>query len=162
MDIFLLVQSAKLQNNVKERSMNHQHCLRDPAVSARFLHHLEADNTEGIQNNRLPSSQVLKQLCQALNTLNFLTQTKTFSSTIKTAVYVGVSSVNTNIKFSYSSAIGLRLASKAHLKWRKVFSFNSFYVWGGVGGKKGEKNPQTTFILPHLSKFHPKMTANHP
>lgn len=52
MDTFLLVESAELQNDVNERSINYQHCLRDPAASARFLHHLEADSTEGIQNNR--------------------------------------------------------------------------------------------------------------
>lgn len=53
MDTLLLVESTELQNDVNERSINYQHCLRDPAASARFLHHLEADNTEGIRNNRL-------------------------------------------------------------------------------------------------------------
>lgn len=33
-----------MQNDVNEGSMNYQHCLRDPAASVRFLHHLEADN----------------------------------------------------------------------------------------------------------------------
>lgn len=56
MDIFLPVESAELQNDVNERSINYQHCLRDPAVSASLLHHLEADNTEGTQNKRLRSS----------------------------------------------------------------------------------------------------------
>lgn len=60
MDTLLLVESAELQNDVNERRINYQQCLRDLAASARFLHHLEADITKGIQNNRLQSSEVLK------------------------------------------------------------------------------------------------------